>query len=231
LVPGERGHTITIRMLINHTSGLADYLRYAYPSLEAFPSLKDTTPQSLDDHRFTRFQPTDLIELGVRAPAFGKPGGTPGIYSNTNYQILGQLLERVTGMTAEKYITQNVIERAGLCDTELPTGPHISRPHSEMYEAWFGMIEPPRDYSVFDMSWWVRRPRSYRPLRISIAFTACCLQARSSMRRRWRRCSVLSPSSPLRGRRSSTASDCTRWRSLAMARFGAMTARSGAPEQ
>ncbi len=22
-----------------------------------------------------------------------------------------------------------------------------------MYEAWFGMIDPPRDYSVYDMSW------------------------------------------------------------------------------
>jgi D-alanyl-D-alanine carboxypeptidase len=30
LVPGERGHTITVRMLINHTSGLAEYLPYAY---------------------------------------------------------------------------------------------------------------------------------------------------------------------------------------------------------
>ena len=33
------------------------------------------------------------------------------------------------------------------------TGPHVSGPHSQMYEAWFGMIDPPRDYSVYDMSW------------------------------------------------------------------------------
>ena len=153
LVPGERGHTITVRMLINHTSGLAEYLPYAYPSLKAFPRLADTTPKSLDDHRFTRFHRTELIELGVRAPAVGTPGGTPGIYSNTNYQILCRLLEHVTGTTAEKCITQNVIERAGLRDTELPDGPHVSGPHSQMYEAWFGMIDPPRDYSVYDMSW------------------------------------------------------------------------------
>src|SRR5436305_10077873 len=88
LMPGERGNTITVRMLINHTSGLADYLPYAYPSLAAFPSLKNTTPQSLDDNRFTSFHPTELIDLGVRAPAVSKPGGTPGIYSNTNYQLL-----------------------------------------------------------------------------------------------------------------------------------------------
>ncbi|HET6218122.1 MAG TPA: hypothetical protein VFE27_13950 [Acidobacteriaceae bacterium] len=29
----------------------------------------------------------------------------------------------------------------------------VSGPHSQMYEAWFGMINPPRDYSVYDMSW------------------------------------------------------------------------------
>jgi D-alanyl-D-alanine carboxypeptidase len=153
LVPGERGAAITVRMLINHTSGLAEYLPSAYPSLKAFPALADTRPESLDDNRFTRFDPTELIEMGVAAPAVGAPGGTPGVYSNTNYLLLCQLLEQVTGTTAEKCITQNVIERAGLRHTELPAGPHVSGPHSQMYEAWFGMIDPPRDYSVFDMSW------------------------------------------------------------------------------
>jgi D-alanyl-D-alanine carboxypeptidase len=75
------------------------------------------------------------------------------VYSNTNYLLLCQLLEHVTGTTAEKCITQNVIERAGLRDTELPAGPYVNGPHSQIYEAWFGMIEPPRDYSVYDMSW------------------------------------------------------------------------------
>jgi D-alanyl-D-alanine carboxypeptidase len=153
LAPGERGDAITVRMLMNHTSGLAEYLPYAYPSLKAFPSLAETTPASLDQNRFTRFHPTELIEMGVAAPAVGTPGGTPGVYSNTNYLLLCQLLEHVTGARAEDCITRNVIERAGLQDTELPIGPHVSGPHSKMYEAWFGMIDPPRDYSVYDMSW------------------------------------------------------------------------------
>jgi D-alanyl-D-alanine carboxypeptidase len=153
LVPGERGDAITVRMLINHTSGLADYLPYAYPSLKAFPSLKETTPRSLDDNRFTKFDRADLIEMGVAAPAVGKAGGAPGIYSNTNYLLLCQLLELVSGMTAERCITRNVIERAGLPDTAFPAGPHVSGPHAQMYELWFGMIDPPRDYSVYDMSW------------------------------------------------------------------------------
>src|SRR5580698_3028502 len=35
LVPGERGGMITVRMLLNHTSGLAEDLPYTYPSLRA----------------------------------------------------------------------------------------------------------------------------------------------------------------------------------------------------
>jgi D-alanyl-D-alanine carboxypeptidase len=140
-------------MLLNHTSGLADYLPYAYPSLKAFPSLADTTARSLDDNRFTRFRRTELISMGVTAPAVGRPGGTPGVYSNTSYLLLCQLLEQVTGLTAERCITENVIACAGLQHTELPAGPRINGPQSRMYEAWFGMIDPPRDYSVYDMSW------------------------------------------------------------------------------
>ncbi|WP_395298208.1 serine hydrolase domain-containing protein [Kitasatospora hibisci] len=153
LVPGERGDAITVRMLLNHTSGLAEYLPYAYPSLKAYPVLADTGPQSLDDHRFTRFDPVELIGMGVTAPPVGAPGGTPGLYSNTNYLLLGQLLERVTGTTAERCISRDVIERAGLRDTGFPTGPDVDGPHSQLYESWFGMIDPPRDYGVYDMSW------------------------------------------------------------------------------
>ncbi|MGQ4516328.1 serine hydrolase [Streptomyces sp. DW26H14] len=153
LVPGERGDAVTVRMLLNHTSGLAEYLPYAYPSLKAFPALADTGPQSLDDNRFTRFPAAELIGMGVSAPAVGAPGGTPGMYSNTNYLLLGALLEEVTGATAEQCVTRSVIERAGLRDTVFPAGPNVEGPHARIYEQWFGMIDPPRDYSVYDMSW------------------------------------------------------------------------------
>jgi D-alanyl-D-alanine carboxypeptidase len=146
LIAGQRGEKITVRMLLNHTSGLADYLFSAFPSLPV-------SPQSLDDNRFRQFQPAELIRMGLAAPAVGEPGGPIGVYSNTNYLILGQLLEQVTGTTAEKYITDNVIARAGLQHTEFPRGPYIKGPHSRMYEALYGLIDPPRDYSVYNMSW------------------------------------------------------------------------------
>ncbi|MGA5133647.1 serine hydrolase domain-containing protein [Streptomyces olivoreticuli] len=147
LVPGERGRKITVRMLLNHTSGIPDYVRYA------FPSLQDMSPKSLDDNRFRQFRPAELIEMGVDAPPAGEPGATPGVYSNTNYLLLGQLLEQVTGTTAEEYITRNVIERAGLRHTGFPAGTRIEGPHSRMYEALWGVLDPPRDYSVYNMSW------------------------------------------------------------------------------
>ncbi|RMI28771.1 serine hydrolase domain-containing protein [Streptomyces triticirhizae] len=153
LVPGERGRAITVRTLLNHTSGLAEYLPHAYPSLKAFPVIADTGPESLEEHRFTRFHATELIELGVAAPAVGTPGGTPGVYSNTNYLLLGELLAHVTGATVERCVTRNVIEPAGLANTAFPTTPTVDGPHARLYEAWFGRLDPPRDYSVFDMSW------------------------------------------------------------------------------
>ncbi|MFD7325296.1 serine hydrolase domain-containing protein [Streptomyces sp. NPDC059875] len=145
-VPGERGRKITVRMLLNHTSGIPDYIRYAFPSLP-------DSPKSLDDNRFRQFRPAELIELGLAAPPAAEPGAVPGVYSNTNTLLLGQLLEHVTGTTAERYITRNVIERAGLRHTGFPDGPYIKGPHARMYEALHGVIDPPRDYSVYNMSW------------------------------------------------------------------------------
>lgn len=153
LVPGERSRSVTVRMLLNHTSGISDYLPYAFPSLAAFPSLSDVSPESIDYNRFRQFSPTDLITMGLEAPASGEPGGTPGVYSNTNYFLLGELLAQVTGLPYEEYVTKQIIEPAGLPETTFPSGPQIDEPHSRMYEALFGLIDPPADYSLYDMSW------------------------------------------------------------------------------
>lgn len=147
LLPGERGARVTVRMLLNHTSHIADYV------VGAFPSLAQGSPASLDEHRFRRLEPRRLVELGLAAPPTGEPGTTPGSYSNTNYIIAGLLLEKVTGTPAERLITRHVIDRAGLRDTSFPRSPRIPGPHSKAYESMYGLIDPPRDYSVYDMSW------------------------------------------------------------------------------
>ncbi|MFI0351783.1 serine hydrolase domain-containing protein [Actinomadura sp. 9N407] len=145
-VPGERGQQITVRMLLNHTSGIADYVG------SAFPSFAQLSPESLDENRFRTLRPEQLIKWGVQSPPTHAPGAAWS-YSNTNYIVIGQLLEKVTGTEAETYIDRNVIRKAGLKHTYFPTSPHIRGSHSRMYEALYGKADPPREYSVYNMSW------------------------------------------------------------------------------
>ncbi|MFF3935175.1 serine hydrolase domain-containing protein [Streptomyces phaeofaciens] len=146
LVPGERGRIVTVRMLLNHTSGIGDYV------LGAFPSLARNSTESIDEGRFRHLRPEKLVRLGLAAPATGRPGAAWS-YSNTNYAIAGLILEKVTGQDAGTYLTRHVVARAGLRHTTYPRTPYLSGPHSRMYESYFGVIDPPRDYSVYDMSW------------------------------------------------------------------------------
>ncbi|MEV6588240.1 serine hydrolase domain-containing protein [Streptomyces acidicola] len=146
LVPGELGQDVTVRMLLNHTSGIGDFV------IGAFPSLAQNSTASLDEHRFRSIAPGELVRLGLEAPSTGRPGERFS-YSNTNYVIAGLILEKVTGQDAGTYITRNVIDRAGLRDTTYPRTPYIKGPHARMYESFYGLIDPPRDYSVYDMSW------------------------------------------------------------------------------
>ncbi|UUU32466.1 beta-lactamase family protein [Streptomyces sp. CA-210063] len=143
----ERGDAITVRMLLNHTSHIGDYI------LGAFPSLAQNSTAGLDEGRFRSISPGELVRLGLAAPATGRPGAQPGSYSNTNYVIAGLILEKVTGQKASAYLTRHVIDRAGLDHTSFPRTPYIKGPHPKMYESFYGLIDPPRDYSVYDMSW------------------------------------------------------------------------------
>ncbi|CAM5472823.1 hydrolase [Streptomyces spiroverticillatus] len=145
LVPGERGRKVTVRMLLNHTSGIADYI------LPAFPKLASDPGQALDEAQFHRFAPEELVRLGLAATPL-KPRGTFA-YANTNYVLAGLLLQKVTGQDPRTYITENVIRKAGLRHTYFPRTPRIRGPHARMYESFYGYIDPPRDYSVYDMSW------------------------------------------------------------------------------
>ncbi|MFD3324391.1 serine hydrolase domain-containing protein [Streptomyces sp. NPDC058701] len=146
LVPGERGRKITVRMLLNHTSGIADYL----PGV--FPSLNEGSTKDLDAFRHRTLRPAELIAHGVDQPQLFEPGADWS-YSNTNYILLGELLRKVTGQDPETVITKDVIRRAGLQHTYFPgTDPRIRGPHAKMYESFYGLIDPPRDYSEYNMT-------------------------------------------------------------------------------
>ncbi|MEU9700737.1 serine hydrolase domain-containing protein [Streptomyces sp. NPDC047981] len=145
IVSDERGRLVTVRMLLNHTSGIADYV------LPAFPGLLENPGKTLDDNRLRTIAPDELARLGLAAAPVVQRGTHS--YANTNYILAGLILERVTGQKAEAYITRNVIRKAGLRHTYFPSSPAIKGPHARMYESFLGMIDPARDYSVYDMSW------------------------------------------------------------------------------
>ncbi|MFF2546210.1 serine hydrolase domain-containing protein [Kitasatospora sp. NPDC058063] len=104
---GIDGRHITVRQLLQHTSGLPDYL-------EA-PALSDETAL-----QFRYFEPRDLLD-GALAQKARFPSGTGWEYSNTNYLVAGLIIQKVTGRPVGEEITKRVIDRIGLRHTYFPT--------------------------------------------------------------------------------------------------------------
>ncbi len=140
LLPGELGRRVTVRMLLNHTSGIGDYdtaLVTDAPSIEAL--------------RVRTVAPRELVRIGLAQPRTNEPGG-PWSYSNTNYIILGLLIEKVTGHRYADEVHRRIVRPLHLRHTYLPgTDPYIRGPHMAAYIPWTdGNL---RDFSVFNMSW------------------------------------------------------------------------------
>ncbi|WP_207512933.1 serine hydrolase domain-containing protein [Longitalea luteola] len=96
-----KGHTITIEHLLTHTSGIVDYevLDFHIPNAIRID-----------------FQPKQMIDsLGVLPLAFIP--GTKFSYSNSNYFLLGFILEKVTGKAYKSYMKENVFTPIGLSET------------------------------------------------------------------------------------------------------------------
>ncbi|MDR7276488.1 serine hydrolase domain-containing protein [Catenuloplanes atrovinosus] len=105
-LPGivANGENITVRMLLNHTSGL-----FSYTSDPEFFSRMEQDPQ----HVFT--------EEELLAIAFAhEPNFAPGqgwSYSNTNYTLLGMILEELTGTRMPDLVRQRITGPLGLRNT------------------------------------------------------------------------------------------------------------------
>ncbi|WP_329571247.1 serine hydrolase domain-containing protein [Kitasatospora sp. NBC_01266] len=109
-LPGQvpNGRAITLRMLLNHTSGLFDYTED--PAL--VPSILGKDP-----HRWTS---SELLAVGVTHPPLFAPG-TQWSYSNTDYAAVGAVLERVTGTSLADLIRDRIARPLGLKHTYLAT--------------------------------------------------------------------------------------------------------------
>ncbi|MFF4919370.1 serine hydrolase domain-containing protein [Kitasatospora sp. NPDC001261] len=105
LVRGEGidGHGITVRQLLQHTSGLPDY-----------EGLLEETAL-----RTRYFEPRELLDMALgQKPAFA-PGEKFG-YSSTNYVLAGLIVQRVTGRPIAEEIDRRIIRRIGLRHTYFP---------------------------------------------------------------------------------------------------------------
>src|SRR4051794_9237228 len=98
-VPGiPYGNRITIRELLNHTSGV--------------PDLSVSVGDEVFEHPYHRWRPIHTIRRSVRTGS--KPPPAPFEYSNVNYLLLGLIVKRVTHQPLRDLYQRWVFDRVGL---------------------------------------------------------------------------------------------------------------------
>lgn len=129
---------ITVRQLLNHTSGLANYTNYL--GLEKFEEVR---------HRY--FEPRELLDIANAHEPTNQPG-EKFKYSNTNYVLLGLLIQKVTGRPVAENVDQRIIRKLGLKDTYWPTpgDQTIQGKHPHGYARTSNGVE---DVTELDPSW------------------------------------------------------------------------------
>ncbi|MEV0146585.1 MULTISPECIES: serine hydrolase domain-containing protein [unclassified Nonomuraea] len=130
LVPG--GEQITVRRLLNHTSHLYDYM--SEPGY--------STNRWRGDARFRSYQPRELLKV-----AFAKklPDDGKWHYSNTNYVVLGLLVEKLTGHPYGTEVTRRILRPLGLRHTVVPGDrAGLPSPHAKGYEPLPDLVDATR---------------------------------------------------------------------------------------
>ncbi|MER5633970.1 class A beta-lactamase-related serine hydrolase [Streptomyces nitrosporeus] len=141
---GNDGRRVTLRQLLQHTSGVPDYTGDALP---------DPTAAGYHEHRLTAYSSLRRVQLAMgHPPAFGP--GTGWQYSNTNYVLAGLVIEAVTGRSWEREVRSRILRPLRLTGTTAPgDDPRLPHPHARNYQQ-FGPGEPLTDttpaYLPFD---------------------------------------------------------------------------------
>jgi D-alanyl-D-alanine carboxypeptidase len=115
---GIDGRDITVRQLLQHTSGLADYDEILITDYFAVQHLY--------------FEPRQMIDAALTRPALFAPG-KGWSYSNTNYVLAGLIVQQVTGRPIGEEITNRIIDRIGLRQTYWPEDQDIDGAHPHGY--------------------------------------------------------------------------------------------------
>jgi len=115
------GDKITIRQLANMTSGLANYS-------EDEEWVKSTIYTKND-----RIVPTsELLDVAFKLPPTFAPG-KGWHYSNTNTVLLGQVIEKVSGLSLDKYLQENIFTPLALENTSFPLDEKMPSPYAHGY--------------------------------------------------------------------------------------------------
>ncbi|MBU3062605.1 beta-lactamase family protein [Nocardia sp. NEAU-G5] len=146
---GNDGARITIRELLQHSSGLPEYLTPEDPSnpQPPNPAQVQLSPATMRQHH----TPREMLANALTMPPQFEPGAK-SVYTNTNYLVAGMVIERVTGQSTAAEIDRRIIAPLGLHGTYFPgdgdTG--IRDPHPRGY---FTVDGKPVDVTEFDTSW------------------------------------------------------------------------------
>ena len=109
LIKGEGidASRITVRQLLQHTSGLPDFDETLFGTTDVF------------QYRYHYVTPRDVLDSALSKPAQFEPG-TQWKYTNTNYIVLGMLVERVSQRPVGEQIDQRIVKKLGLSHTYFP---------------------------------------------------------------------------------------------------------------
>jgi D-alanyl-D-alanine carboxypeptidase len=125
-------HAVTLRQLLNHTSGLPDYSR----SPEFIAILRADPHHHFDSRR--------LLDFVAGQPLLFPPGSRYQ-YSNSDNIAVALMAEAVTGTPYERLLEELVYRPLGLRQTSLPQGYEMPEPYLHGYAV--SPTEPPEDVS------------------------------------------------------------------------------------
>lgn len=100
-IPGyPKGDSVTLRMLLNHTSGIANYT--------ALPEFENVGRLSLSKD--------SMISFFKNKPYDFSPG-SKWSYSNSGFFLLGYILEKVSGQSYNDYLRQHIFDKIGMANS------------------------------------------------------------------------------------------------------------------
>ncbi|MGW7264875.1 serine hydrolase domain-containing protein [Streptomyces sp. NPDC054842] len=143
---GNDGGAITVRQLLNHTSGLPDYFAdsdYVATYVQGEGYLQ---------HRYDTLPHDKRVKVALTHPPAFAPGTRHG-FSNTNDVLAAMVVEKVGGRPYENEVRQRIIEPLGLKATSNPgTGAQLPAPSSRGYSKLFWDTQPDRIDDVTEVN-------------------------------------------------------------------------------